>query len=329
MSSGIRTHQPVPCAIWEDKDFLNLSELAKNIFFYLLTSRHANSLGIYVLKEGYVAEDMEISEENRSAFIRKFRAAFTEVQTSGMIDYDGETRVVLIKRHYLSANPLLFPNQIKSIKTFLGTLPKTPLIYSLKNVLRSPDVISKGKNEEALEELERLLPGEIFVPDPGRPQPERRVPPDPPKPEPDKEKSKENAQALVNLWNQICGDILAVVSEVTKARMRHIKSRLRERSLEEWEKVFRKISMSSFLTGHGKDGWAASFDWIISSYDNSVKVLEGKYDDRNGSSGPRGMDALREFSQQIQERQEEDGHGEIPIPSEEATPSYPGEDVIS
>jgi len=44
-----------------------------------------------------------------------------------------------------------------------------------------------------------------------------------------------------------------------------------------------------------KEGWAASFDWIISSYDNSVKVLEGKYDDRNGSSGPEGHGCPKKF----------------------------------
>ncbi len=323
MSSGIRTHQPVPCSLWEDKDFLKLSDTAKIIFVYLLTTKHASSLGIYLFKEGYALEDMRISDS------KKFRNAFAEVQASGLIDYDLESRVVLVRRYFLSSNPLLFPNQIKAIKTFLETLPKTHLVYALKTVLRSPEVIDKGKNEEALEELERLLPGEVFTPEGGEPRPGASLPPDPAKTNAGREKLKEDAQALVNLWNEICGDVLAVVSEITKNRTKHIKARLRERPLEEWEKVFRKISMSSFLTGHGREGWAASFDWIMSNYDNSVKVLEGKYDDRNGSSGPRGMDALREFSQRIEERQKEDGPGEIPFPTEEAGPSLPDEGLNS
>jgi hypothetical protein len=324
MASSTRTYQPVPCALWNDEDFLALSETAQKIFFYLLTNIHSNLLGLYVLKEGYALSDLRIGEP------RKYRNGLTEIQTAGLIDFDATGGIVLIKRHYLSASPILSPNQIKAIKYLVGDLPRTNLIYALKEVLRSPEVISRGKNVEVLEELERLYPGEVFRQETGKgTSPTEPHPPssDPPKAETDKERLKENASALVKLWNEICGDILAKVSEITKNRMTHIKTRLRERSLEEWAKIFRKISISSFLTGHGKEGWAASFDWIMSTYDNSVKVLEGKYDDRNGGSGPRGMDALRNFGQKIEERQSESESGEISHPSEEGYPPFPEEDV--
>jgi len=314
-----RSYQLVPCSIWDDDVFMNLSDTSKTVFLYLLTTIHSNILGIYVLKEGYALSDL------RSVDAKKYRAAINEIALSGLIDYDAVSNVVLLKKYHLFENPILNQNQIIAIKFILGSLPKTNLLYALKNVIGDPIVLSRGKNVDALAEVERLFPGDLLHEDSARgASGEPGLSSSPP---PDKEKHKKDAQALVDSWNSICGDILARASEITRNRMIHIKARLRERSLEEWERVFRKISLSSFLTGHGKEGWAASFDWIISSYDNSVKVLEGKYDDRNGSSGPRGMDALRDFSEKTEERREEHGSGEeIPLPSEE-TSLNPNEDA--
>jgi hypothetical protein len=153
MASSTRTYQPVPCALWNDEDFLGLSETAQKIFFYLLTNIHSNLLGLYVLKEGYALSDLRIIEP------RKYRNGLSEIQTAGLIDFDATSGTVLIKRHYLSASPILSPNQMKAIKYLIGDLPRTNLIYALKEVLRSPEVISRGKNVEVLEELERLYPG--------------------------------------------------------------------------------------------------------------------------------------------------------------------------
>jgi len=57
-------------------------------------------------------------------------------------------------------------------------------------------------------------------------------------------------------------------------------ARLKERSIEQWIEIFQRIDQSSFCRGQNERQWRASFDWIIANQGNSIKVLEGKYDDR-------------------------------------------------
>lgn len=91
---------------------------------------------------------------------------------------------------------------------------------------------------------------------------------------------------LVESWNQaVAGTAIPRVRDITPSRTKKAKVRLRERSLEEWDLVFRKISESSFCKGGGRDAWVASFDWIISNDGNAAKVLEGYYDNRVPSRG--------------------------------------------
>lgn len=91
---------------------------------------------------------------------------------------------------------------------------------------------------------------------------------------------------LVESWNQaVAGTAIPRVRDITASRVKKAKVRLRERSLEEWGLVFRKIAESSFCKGGGRDAWVASFDWIISNDDNAAKVLEGYYDNRVPSRG--------------------------------------------
>ena len=68
---------------------------------------------------------------------------------------------------------------------------------------------------------------------------------------------------------------------ISKQRESHIKARLKNLELSEWEKVFKKMEASDFCCGVNNRGWTASFDWIISNDNNYVKVLEGRYDNNN------------------------------------------------
>ncbi|MBF0556841.1 MAG: hypothetical protein HQK96_20190 [Nitrospirae bacterium] len=84
---------------------------------------------------------------------------------------------------------------------------------------------------------------------------------------------------LLLLWNEYAAKgSLCLANKMTAPRMRNCRVRLRERRLDEWEEVFKKIIANPFLTGNNKDGWRASFDWIIKNDNNSQKVLDGFYD---------------------------------------------------
>jgi len=96
--------------------------------------------------------------------------------------------------------------------------------------------------------------------------------------------SKSRVEDFVELWNTHTLPPVARCRELTSTRRRHVKARLTERKLEEWVTVFDRIQASSFCRGANERGWKASFDWVSGSPDVAVKVLEGKYDDRNGST---------------------------------------------
>ena len=92
--------------------------------------------------------------------------------------------------------------------------------------------------------------------------------------------------SLAFLWNALCIDLPKVISLSAK-RKKQEKLRLSERPIEKWKEVFLKLNDLKFCKGENDRGWRATYDWIISNTDNSLKVLEGKYDgqaDKNEQS---------------------------------------------
>jgi hypothetical protein len=101
-------------------------------------------------------------------------------------------------------------------------------------------------------------------------------------PPPENEKGITDARSLFDVWNEEAR-FLPKAREINESRKRKIKTRLRERSLEEWRQIFRRMNASPFLRGESGNGtFRADLDWIISNENNAVKVLEGRYDDRAG-----------------------------------------------
>lgn len=84
---------------------------------------------------------------------------------------------------------------------------------------------------------------------------------------------------LFDLWNETFTDsTIPLVREFNKSREQKCRIRIKERTLDEWRKVFRICLDSPFLRGEigEKPNWF-TFDWIITNDNNSAKVLEGKY----------------------------------------------------
>ena len=87
-----------------------------------------------------------------------------------------------------------------------------------------------------------------------------------------------SSNALFDLWNTtVEGTPLSKVRELSSTRAKKCSARLKERSLDEWAAIFRRIADTPFLCGQNDRGWKADFDWIIANEDNAAKVLEGKY----------------------------------------------------
>jgi hypothetical protein len=95
--------------------------------------------------------------------------------------------------------------------------------------------------------------------------------------------------ALVALWNELTSPPIPKCESLTPKRVTHARARLKERALEAWAAIIRRIEASSFCRGGNDRGWRATFDWLLQP-DTSVKVLEGKFDDYiNGKARPRSL----------------------------------------
>lgn len=95
-----------------------------------------------------------------------------------------------------------------------------------------------------------------------------------------------SSKALFDLWNQTAeGTPLPAVREFNSNRQKKCAARLKERSLDEWGAIFRRVADTPFLCGQNDRDWKADFDWITTNDGNVSKVLEGKYD-RSGGGRP-------------------------------------------
>ena len=108
----------------------------------------------------------------------------------------------------------------------------------------------------------------------------------------DKDTTKETHtpyETIKDLYNSICKD-LSKVRSISSSRKRHLKARWKqfEYSLDTFEECFKKVQVSDFCKGKNERGWQADFDWLIKNDNNMVKVLEGKYDNKNGGNSNGG-----------------------------------------
>jgi len=96
---------------------------------------------------------------------------------------------------------------------------------------------------------------------------------------------KDHAEKVAEVFNQICAAILPrVVHLKGTAREKEVAARWREHpDLQWWQEYFRKVVASPLLSGQ-KNGWNATFDWLIEPK-NMIKVVEGNYDG-GSSTGP-------------------------------------------
>jgi hypothetical protein len=98
------------------------------------------------------------------------------------------------------------------------------------------------------------------------------------------ETTDEESISFVKLWNSKKN--LPEIKLFTPQRKIHFQARMREPLFaENWREVICKLSSSSFCTGKNNRGWLADVDWVLNNATNYAKVLEGKYDDKEGDAG--------------------------------------------
>lgn len=94
-----------------------------------------------------------------------------------------------------------------------------------------------------------------------------------------------NHQKVIDDFNAICHMLpKAALNDSRRAAIRAvIKAGYTPSDLTQ---AFMKVAASSFLTGGARNGWRASFDWIMKA-ENLQKIREGNYDDREPAGKKR------------------------------------------
>ena len=96
---------------------------------------------------------------------------------------------------------------------------------------------------------------------------------------------------IIRLFNEICRS-LEPAKYLTSNRKEAIEAMKAKYSVEQIEECFKRAEDSAFLKGKNKQGWKATFDWLIRE-SNMAKVLEGNFNDY-GAAASVGFD-LDEF----------------------------------
>lgn len=96
---------------------------------------------------------------------------------------------------------------------------------------------------------------------------------------PEKETFSSQLALICELYNSICGSYPRL-NKLSEARKKAIHARLNTGyTVDDFKKLFEYAESSSFLKGKNNRNWSATFDWLIKDA-NMVKVLEGKYQDK-------------------------------------------------
>ena len=250
-------------SIWDDPDFRSLSPEAKLVFLNIRTSPLSNMPGIF----SFYIEAIE----KHTGLPRKIieEALETLCNAQWIAIQDGMVWV----RNALRYDPNISLNnekQRKAIQKILRGLPKSQLVVDFCRYY-GIEIPYDIPNREGI-----AYP--MPFPDP-EPEPE----PEPnPEPEPDRLFS-EPCQPLVDLFNKSCPN-LPRVRELNQSRKDKIKARFKEHTdLSWWGEVFK---MANYVSIPKKEGgeWRPTFDWLIENDRNSVKVIEGNYDNK-----PKGL----------------------------------------
>lgn len=144
--------------------------------------------------------------------------------------------------------------------------------------------------------------------------------------EDDKPSEKIDYDRIVDLYHKACPSYpkLIKLSDKRKAKIR-VRFEEMKYDYQTIATIFCKMEASKFLKGDNKNGWKATFDWVLENANNWVKVLEGQYDNKQEqkptSSPPAGVQLG--YGERIVDGRRTYGTGKSTIPMN--APPRPGD----
>lgn len=96
---------------------------------------------------------------------------------------------------------------------------------------------------------------------------------------------------VVRNWNDFAlQNGLSGIKKLSPRRKAAVRARFQEKEFD-FTAILRSITESAFLCGQNDKGWQVDFDFVFLSGNNYLKILEGKYRDRDGNNGQPKLDA--------------------------------------
>lgn len=144
--------------------------------------------------------------------------------------------------------------------------------------------------------------------------------------EDDKPSEKIDYDRIVDLYHKACPSYPKLI-KLSDKRKTKIRVRFEEMKYDYQTiaTIFCKMEASKFLKGDNKNGWKATFDWVLENANNWVKVLEGQYDNKQEqkptSSPPAGVQLG--YGERIVDGRRTYGTGKSTIPMN--APPRPGD----
>lgn len=265
-------------SIWHSEKFRALGcPIAKLVYHYLHTNEHRNSAGVYVLKRGYAAYDLDLSLED-------YDRAIDRAIDRGLIAYDKKHEIVLIFE-FFRFNPATNHKHAAGIRKCIERLPdseikeKAIIQYNIHaNENRYETITYEGVNGFDTP-MHRPIEGVSKGYDTTGTR-EHGI---------KKEGSKEpivvsendaiEIRSAIDCYNRFAS--LAgwpVVKKLTAARRASVKARLVDAGgLDGWESAIARASKISGLCGDNDRNWVADFDFFTQQK-SFTKLIEGGYD---------------------------------------------------
>jgi hypothetical protein len=232
---------------------------------YVVTSPHANMIGLYYLPMAYICTDTGLCDKDA-------RSALETLQGLNFLRYDHDSEWVWVcaaVTYQVGANA----NRVAGARALYDGSDNTLLKQAFWE--RYHDALDLGDPPAGV--ARKPLPSDSVVDGGIEKEKEKET-------EKETERAADaaprpSAQAFADAWNEDTTPPIARCRELTDKRRKQAMARLRERPLEEWRPIFQRINASDFCRGQNDRGWIATFDWALQP-DTAAKVLEGKYDNR-------------------------------------------------
>lgn len=275
---------------WIDERFSGLSDAAKLLFLYIMSSPHSNSIGLFLLPKKYIECDLNWDG-------KRLAEPFAELLRERLILYDEPTRLILVVNH-LKYNPIQNENQSKAAVNIVNSLPRIPIEFSgiLERLAKPFHKPLRERLQERLQErfgegyaypetkTKTLNRNKNFLSGTSVPSSSSAdADSDPQAPEPDSDNGKKSrpdcpVSKIVDSYHTNLPEFSQVkfIDKTTRANVRNRWAEDPARwDLDWWGGLFQYIGESDFLSGRKTD-FKASFNWIMGPK-NFTKILNGAY----------------------------------------------------